>query len=72
MTKKDFDNKLKKLNLNKKDLSILLNLSYNTINGWNGENKPFPTWLQNWFYYYEKSLKFDKIKNLLNDDILYG
>ncbi|EPH09258.1 hypothetical protein HMPREF9309_00777 [Campylobacter ureolyticus ACS-301-V-Sch3b] len=71
MTKKDFNNYLKKLELNKKDLSILLNLSYNTINGWNGENKPFPTWLQNWFYYYEKSLKFDKIKKLFNDDILY-
>lgn len=70
MTKNYFDNKLKKLNLNKKDLTNLLNLPYNTVNGWNGDNKPFPDWLQSWFFHYEKSLKFDKIKGLLKDEIL--
>lgn len=69
MDKKDFNNYLKKLKMNKKDLSILLNLSYNTINGWNGENKPFPDWLRSWFFHYEKSLKFDKMKKLFNDEI---
>ncbi|CZE47709.1 hypothetical protein [Campylobacter geochelonis] len=69
MTKDNFDNYLQKFNLNKKDLANLLSLPYGTVNNWNGISKPFPSWLNSWFYYYEKSLKFDKIKELLKDEI---
>lgn len=69
MNKADFDRYLKRLDLSKKDLANLTNLSYNTINGWNGENKPYPEWLESWFVNCEKSLKFEKIKQILQDEI---
>lgn len=65
MTKLDFDNHLKELRISKKNLAKILNLPYGTVNNWNGENKPFPSWLDSWFFHYEKSLKYDKLISLI-------
>lgn len=69
MTKKDFDKHLKDLNITKKYFTELVNLPYSTVNNWNGIDKPFPAWLNSWFENYEKALKFDKIKELIKDEI---
>lgn len=67
MNKIEFDSFMDKLELNKKELADLLNLPYNTINGWNGETKPYPSWLNSWFVHYEKSNRYEKIKELTKD-----
>lgn len=67
MNKSEFDSFMDKLGLNKKELADLLNLPYNTINGWNGETKPYPLWLKSWFTHYEKSNRYEKIKELTKD-----
>lgn len=67
MDKKEFDTWLNKLGITKKELSGLLDLPYNTVNGWNGSNKPFPSWLASWFNHYEKSTRYEKIKEITKD-----
>ena len=70
MDKEQFYIWLKKCDIkNKNILSKLLNLPYNTVNGWNGDNKPFPVWLDSWFFnFYEnknKSVELEKLKSVL-------
>lgn len=67
MDKKEFDGFLQKLNISKKDLAELVSMPYNTVNGWNGDTKPYPSWLKSWFEHYEKSTRYEKIKELTKD-----
>lgn len=67
MTKKEFNEKLKKNGLSLTDFAKETNLPYATIAGWNGEEKPFPTWLESWFKLHEKSILLDNIKNAFLD-----
>ncbi|OCR98862.1 hypothetical protein A9K75_09585 [Campylobacter fetus subsp. testudinum] len=66
MNKVDFKNYLKKSSLNKKELSIVLNLPYGTVNNW-GSTVPYPYWLEPFFKAYIKSIKFDIIIGMLKD-----
>lgn len=65
MNKKDFDKYLKDFNITKKEFTKLVNLPYSTVNNWNGKDRPFPSWLDSWFFHYEKSLKYDKLISLI-------
>ena len=42
---------------NKNIISKLLNLPYNTVNGWNGGDKPFPLRLDSWFFNFYENRK---------------
>ena len=67
MDKKEFDGYLTKLNISKKDLAELVTMPYNTINGWNGDTKPYPSWLKSWVVHYVTSTRYEKIKELTKD-----
>ena len=62
MTKSEFSDKLKTINLTKKEFANLANISYNTVNNWNDEKKPVPSWVKSWLDNYIKSKSYEDIK----------
>lgn len=56
----DFENKLKALNLTKRDFSELCGGSYNNIAGWKQKGKT-PEWVESYLEFYEKAKKYDAI-----------
>ena len=63
MLKKEFDEKLKDLNIDRKTFSELTETSYNTVTNWNDENKPIPKWVKSWLENYIKAKSYDSIKD---------
>lgn len=61
MTQKDFNDKLKKLNLNLDDFAKLVNLPAGTVYGWNRQGKNPPAWVLSWFDNYEKKQEYEYI-----------
>ncbi|MDQ7044733.1 MAG: XRE family transcriptional regulator [Sulfurimonas sp.] len=55
MKKEEFTRTLKKENLAKKEFANLANISYNTVNNWNDDNKPVPPWVKSWLQNYIKA-----------------
>ncbi len=48
MNKLEFTEFLKNINLSKREFAELSNISYNTVNNWNDENRPIPPWVESW------------------------
>ena len=73
MDKELFLEKLKKLDLNKKEFAFLCNTPYSTVNNWGTVIKdktlPIPGWVEPFLEYYAKSKKLDYIVNDLCDKI---
>jgi len=63
MKKEEFTRILKKENLAKKEFANLVNMSYNTVNNWNDDNKPVPPWVKSWLENYIKSKSYEDIKD---------
>ena len=63
MTKVDFTKVLDSLHLSKKEFAELSNISYNTVNNWNDENKPIPSWVESWLENYIKAKSYEDVKN---------
>lgn len=61
MEREEFNTLLKKANLNKKDLSDLLNTSYQGVNSWGTNGRGYPYWVKSWLENYIKSKDMDKI-----------
>jgi DNA-binding transcriptional regulator YiaG len=61
MLKADFTQILKDINLSKKEFAKLSNISYNTVNNWNDENRPVPPWVKSWLQNYIKAKDIDKV-----------
>lgn len=61
MKKDDFTKTLKRLGVSKREFSQICNISYMTINNWNDENRPIPSWVEPFLYYYEKAKTLDDI-----------
>lgn len=78
MTKKEFNDKLKKLNLSISEFSKLSNLPYQTAVSWNDDKRPFPAWVSSWLENYEvaknykhlqeKAKKYDDIKKIIESN----
>ena len=78
MTKDDFQNRLKELDINKQDFSELSKVPYSTVTNWgvlrDGKPMVVPVWVEPFLDYYEKSKKLDfvmveiceKIKSVRN------
>lgn len=64
MIKEEFDKTLKSINLDRKTFAELTNISYNTVNNWNDNKKPIPSWVKSWLSNYKKSTILD---NIIND-----
>jgi len=58
-------NRLKKLNLNKKEFAAICKVPYSTLNSWgalaNGKPLPVPAWVEPFLDYYEKAKKLDYV-----------
>lgn len=67
MTKQSFTEILKKINLSKKEFAQLSNISYNTVNNWNDDNRPVPPWVKSWLENYIEKKKHEKLKQVLKD-----
>lgn len=61
MLKAELTNILNKLNLSKKEFANLSNISYNTVNNWNDENRPVPPWVKSWLENYIKAKDLDRV-----------
>lgn len=60
---------LKSINLSKKDFAELANISYNTVNNWNDDNKPIPSWVESWLTLYIDNKECKELKQLLRDTV---
>lgn len=69
MNKHQFDEKLRKLGLSKKEFAKLTHVSYYTISNWNDTTKPIPKWVDSWLVYYEKSKKLDSLLEYINNNL---
>jgi len=65
MKKAEFSQILKEINLTKKEFAKLANISYNTVNNWNDENRPIPSWVKSWLENYIKAKDMDTIANMI-------
>lgn len=60
MSADEFENKVRELNMSKKDFAKLVKLSYSAIISWR-EKENIPAWVDEFIKYYEKSLILDRI-----------
>ncbi|MGB3750450.1 MAG: helix-turn-helix transcriptional regulator [Arcobacteraceae bacterium] len=67
MTKANLTKILKEINLSKKEFANLSNISYNTVNNWNDENKPVPPWIDSWLENYTDSKILKTAENYFNN-----
>lgn len=67
MTKEEFNIRLKSLKINAKDFARIADIPYSTINNWgfktNDKIIPVPKWVEPFLEHYEKSRKYDYLKN---------
>ena len=61
MLKAELTNILNELNLSKKEFANLSNISYNTVNNWNDDNRPVPPWVKSWLENYAKAKVSDEV-----------
>lgn len=62
MLKVEFTEILKDINLSKKEFANLSDISYNTVNNWNDENRPVPPWVKSWLENYTKAKSYTDVK----------
>jgi hypothetical protein len=67
--KADLTKILEDVDLSKKEFAKLSNISYNTVNNWNDDNKPVPPWVKSWLENYIDKKKFDHIKEIIKDEM---
>ncbi len=67
MNKADLTKILKDINLSKKEFANLSDISYNTVNNWNDETKPIPSWVESWLYNFVKAKSYEEVKNAVLD-----
>lgn len=66
MTKKEFDDTLKKLNLSRHEFADITNLTYGAVSNWNDDKKPVPGWVESWLYYYMKAKENETLNTIIN------
>lgn len=62
MTKKEFDDTLKRLSLSRQEFCKITGLAYSTVSNWNDEKLPLPSWVDSWLVNYERSSSYEEIK----------
>jgi len=69
MNKETFTATLKRVGLSKKDFAELASISYNTVNNWNDDTKPIPSWIDSWLTLYIENSECKKLKALLKETV---
>ena len=60
----EFENKLKAINLSKKEFSEMVKMSYTGVTNWKQTNS-IPGWVDSWLENYEKGKTLDELLNLI-------
>ena len=60
----EFENKLKAINLSKKEFSEMVKMSYTGVTNWKQTNA-IPGWVDSWLENYEKGKPLDELLNLI-------
>ena len=60
----EFENKLKAINLSKKEFSEMVKMSYTGVTNWKQTNA-IPGWVDSWLENYEKGKTLDELLNLI-------
>ncbi|QCD51971.1 XRE family transcriptional regulator [Campylobacter sp. RM16192] len=66
MDKQEFNELLKRVNLTKKEFAELVGVLPTSVNNW-GSSQNIPYWVETWLLNYEKSNRYEKIKELTKD-----
>lgn len=69
MTKSEFSNNLKNVNLSKKDFAKMTGVSYNTINNWNDSDRMPPLWVESWLENYKLACRYKLFEKILKGEI---
>ena len=67
LTRDDFNELLKRVNLSKKEFAELVGVQYSSVNNWGSGKFGVPYWVKSWIENYEKSTRYEKIKELTKD-----
>lgn len=67
MNREEFNELLKKAELNKKEFCDLIGLNYPTVNTWRSSNINIPIWVKSWLENYIKAKDINKIAYSFND-----
>ena len=68
MNYKDFEELLNEIGINKKEFASITELSYQTVMNWNNIDS-VPKWVKSWIDNYKSKKKFEKIKELIKDEM---
>jgi len=63
VNKAELTNILKDIDLSKQEFANLSDISYDTINDWNDDNRPVPVWAQSWLYNFVKEKNYEEVKD---------
>ncbi|TKX31145.1 helix-turn-helix domain-containing protein [Campylobacter estrildidarum] len=69
LSKDEFKELMFNANLSKKDFAEKLEVSYNAINSWGTNGRDYPYWVKSWLENYIKAQKYNKIKEMIKNDI---
>ena len=61
MKKEELTQILDKIGLSKKEFASKCDISYNTVNNWNDDNKPVPPWVSSWLDNFIKAKRMDAV-----------
>ncbi|MGG7048923.1 MULTISPECIES: hypothetical protein [unclassified Campylobacter] len=67
MLKSDFLKKIDDLGLSVASFAEKTGLSSGSVYNWNDDKKPVPSWVKSWLENYDKSNRYEKIKEIIND-----
>ncbi|WP_169999991.1 XRE family transcriptional regulator [Campylobacter sp. RM9328] len=66
MDRQEFNELLKKANLSKKEFAEIVGLQYGSVNNWGG-SQDVPRWVKSWLENYDKSTRYEKIKEITKE-----
>jgi DNA-binding transcriptional regulator YiaG len=69
MEKEQFNELLKKANLNKKGFSELLGTSYQSVNNWGTNGRDYPYWVESWLSLYIENKKCKELKQIIKENV---
>lgn len=64
LTKKEWNERLKKINLKRKEFCEITGLKYSSVSNWGSIKNPFPLWLSSWLENYEAYIFLNKTKKV--------
>ena len=67
LSKEEFKALLKKAALNKKQLSELLETSYQSVNNWGTNGRDYPYWVKSWLELYIENKQCKDLKAMIKD-----